>query len=88
MEYLYVLNATTENSMRVLQRIASIFSRHRINIEKLNVNEIGHSGISHFTIMIYSTEEKMQRILNQLNCIIELLEVGISNKLPVAKLTS
>ena len=46
MEHLYVLNATTENSMRVLQRMTSIFSRHRLNIEKLNVNEIGQTGVS------------------------------------------
>ena len=59
MEHLYVLNATTENSMRVLQRMTSIFSRHRLNIEKLNVNEIGQTGVSHFTIMIHSTEEKV-----------------------------
>ncbi len=88
MEYLYVLNATTENSMRVLQRMSSIFSRHRLNIEGLNVNEVGCSGISHFTIMIYSTEEKIQRVLNQLNAIVELLEVKISNKLPTLPLAS
>lgn len=83
MEYLYVLNATTENNMCVLQRMASIFSRHRLNIEKLDVNEIGRSGISHFTIIIRSTEEKMQRVLNQLGRIVELLAVDITNKLPV-----
>ena len=88
MEHLYVLNATTENSMRVLQRMTSIFSRHRLNIEKLNVNEIGQTGVSHFTIMIHSTEEKVQRVLNQLNRIVELLEVSVTNKLPTLQLAS
>jgi len=88
MEHLYVLNATTENSMRVLQRMTSIFSRHRLNIEKLNVNEIGQTGVSHFTIMIHSTEDKVQRVLNQLNRIVELLEVSVTNKLPTLQLAS
>ena len=88
MEHLYVLNATTENNMRVLQRMTSIFSRHRLNIEKLNVNEIGQTGVSHFTIMIHSTEDKVQRVLNQLNRIVELLEVSVTNKLPTLQLAS
>ena len=39
MKMIYFLSLTTKNTLQVLQRIATVFSRHRINIEQLNVFE-------------------------------------------------
>ena len=32
---MYIISANTENTLRVLQRIASLFSRYRVNIETI-----------------------------------------------------
>ena len=74
----YVLSVMTENTLRVLQRMAGLFARHRVNIEQLNVCEIGASGLSSFNIVIYSSEHKVNLVVKQLERIFELKEVKIS----------
>lgn len=77
MKNLYSISMTTENALRVLQRVASIFSRNRINIEQLNVFETKTAGLSHFTIAIYSEPEAIEKLLKQLGKMIELKEVHV-----------
>ena len=83
MKYCYEIALTTENTLRVLQRITTVFSRNRINIEKLNVFETEVSGISHFNIVIHVSETVMQKTLRQLEKIVEVIEVDIQNKTPL-----
>ncbi len=39
MKYIYAISVVTENTLRVLQRMAGIFARNRLNIEQLKVFE-------------------------------------------------
>jgi acetolactate synthase I/III small subunit len=82
-ENIYIISITTENTLNVLQRIASIFSRHRINIEQLNVTETINKGISHFTVILHSHNEKMSKIVKQLKKIIEVIDIKISSQMPI-----
>ncbi len=77
MKNLYSISMTTDNTLRVLQRVASIFSRNRINIEQLNVFETKTEGVSHFTIAIYSEPKAIDSLLKQLGKMIELREVHV-----------
>lgn len=52
MKYIYALSVVTENTTRVLQRMAGIFARNRLNIEQLTVFETGNKGTSFFNIVI------------------------------------
>ena len=79
MQQLYFLSLTTDNTLRVLQRIASIFARHRVNVEHMNVFESKCKGISHFSITIYSDNDRLDKIVKQLKRIVELHDVQVGH---------
>ncbi|WP_119344077.1 acetolactate synthase small subunit [Facilibium subflavum] len=80
---IYFISMTTENTLCVLQRIASIFSRHRINIEQMNVCETANKGISHFNLVLHSHEEKIHKVIKQLAKVIEVIDIQIANQIPI-----
>ncbi|MFI4955046.1 MAG: ACT domain-containing protein [Gammaproteobacteria bacterium] len=84
MKYIYAISVVTENTMRVLQRLAGIFARQRLNIEQLNVFETSNAGTSLFNIVVHSDEKTMERVINQLQRIFELLEVRVNSKIPLS----
>lgn len=69
-QYLFTLE--TDNTLRVLQRIASVFSRNRVNIKQLNVQESPCETHAHFSIMIKATPITAKRVEQQLTKIIEI----------------
>lgn len=69
----YLISVFTENQVGVLGRITSIFTRRKINIESLKVNETPLKGISMFTINTVTTPESITRILASIERIIEVL---------------
>ena len=79
MQNLYFLSLTTDNTLRVLQRIATVFARHRINVENMNVFESKCKGISHFSITIYSESDRLDKVIKQLKRIVELHDVQVGN---------
>lgn len=80
-EKIYFISITTENSLRVLQRVSSILSRYRINIEQLNVFETAKKGVSHFSLVINSNEDKVNTIIKKLDNVIEIIDIGIVNSI-------
>ena len=81
MRSIYVISVVTENAMRVLQRLAGIFARHRLNIEQLNVFETSNMGASLVNIVVNSDEKTIARVINQSEKIFEVSEVKISNQI-------
>jgi acetolactate synthase I/III small subunit len=84
MEMIYFLSMTTDNTLCVLQRIASVFSRHRINIEQMSIFETKRKGISHFSIVIHCEQDKIDKVMKQLRRIIEVIDIQISNQLSLS----
>ncbi|WP_119329271.1 acetolactate synthase small subunit [Cysteiniphilum halobium] len=80
---IYFISMTTENALSVLQRISSIFSRHRINIEQMNVFETANKGVSHFSLVLHSHDEKIQKVVRQLAKVIEVIDIQISNSITI-----
>lgn len=83
MKYIYAISIVTENTLRVLQRMAGIFARYRLNIEQMNVSETGNRGTSYFTIIVHSDEKTTARVIKQLEKIFELVEVKVNSKIPL-----
>ncbi len=83
MKSIYVLSVMTENTLRVLQRMAGIFARHRLNIEQLTVFETSNKGTSYFNIVIHSDDKTIERVVKQLQRIFEVLEVKINSNVPL-----
>lgn len=84
MKYIYVIAIVTENKLRVLQRIAGICARNRLNIEQLNVFE-GNKGTSYFNVVVHTDTKTMDKVMNQLARIFELLDIKISSQIPLAQ---
>lgn len=74
----YTITIFTENRPGVLYRIADIFLRRKINVESLTVSEIESGGVSRFTIVQHMDEDTVQKVVKQLDRIIEVLNVYAS----------
>ncbi len=83
MQYIYAISIITENALRVLQRMAGIFARHRVNIEQMHVFETSNKGISYFNVVIHSDDKTTTRVIMQLQRIFEFVEVKINSKIAI-----
>jgi acetolactate synthase-1/3 small subunit len=73
----------TENTLCVLQRISSVLSRNRVNIEQLTVFETANKGISHFNLVVHGSQEKIEKIVKKLANVIEVIDINITNSIPM-----
>ena len=69
----YTLSVLTENKAGLLNHITIIFNRRKINIDSLNVSTTEVKGVSRFTIVVQANKEKIIKILNQINKLIDVL---------------
>ncbi|AYD46851.1 MAG TPA: acetolactate synthase small subunit [Arachidicoccus soli] len=70
----YTLSIFTENQIGLLNRIAIMFSRRKINVESLNVSPTEIEGISRFTIVINEVEEVVSKLSRQIEKQVEVLK--------------
>jgi acetolactate synthase-1/3 small subunit len=71
----YTITVYTENQIGMINRIAIIFSRRKINIESLNTSPSEAEGIHRFTIVINETEEVLRKLCRQIEKQVEILKV-------------
>lgn len=70
----FTITVYTENHIGLLNRIAIIFSRRKINIDSLNTSPSEVDGIHRFTIVIDETEEVVQKLVRQIEKQVEVLK--------------
>lgn len=70
----FTISAFTENSIGLLNRITSMFTRRHLNIESLNTSESESPGIHRFTIVLKTTEEQVQKLVLQIEKQVEVLK--------------
>ncbi|MBP3942407.1 acetolactate synthase small subunit [Sphingobacteriaceae bacterium WQ 2009] len=70
----YTITLYTENSIGLIGRISTIFSRRKINIESLNTSPSEVEGIHRFTILITETEEVLRKLCRQIEKQIDVLK--------------
>lgn len=80
MNYTFVITATAENVLRVLQRMASLMTRNRLKMQQINVIEMGLHGSAHLTLALLTDEETVEKLIKQLRKMSDLLDVKISHK--------
>jgi len=71
----YTISVYTENHIGLLNRIAIIFSRRKINIESMNTSPSEVEGIHRFTIVIAETEDVVRKLVRQIEKQVEVLKV-------------
>ncbi|MFT2008950.1 acetolactate synthase small subunit [Pontibacter sp. 13R65] len=71
----YNITVYTENTIGLLNRIATIFSRRKLNIDSLNTSPSEIEGIHRFNIVIQETEEVVRKLASQIEKQVEVLKV-------------
>ena len=71
---LYTISVYTENNIGLLNRISAIFQRRHINIESLNISPSEIEGVSKFTIVVSMTEERVKKIIGQIEKQVEVIK--------------
>lgn len=69
----FTLSVLTEDKAGLLNHITIIFTRRKINIESLNVSSTEVEGISRFTIVVFSTRERIEKIVKQIKKLVDVL---------------
>src|SRR6201996_3555293 len=70
----YTITVYTENQIGLINRIAILFSRRKINIESLNTSPSEAEGIHRFTIVINEMEEVVRKLARQIEKQVEVLK--------------
>ncbi len=70
----YTITLYTENSIGMIGRISTIFSRRKINIESLNTSPSEAEGIHRFTLVIRETEDVVHKLCRQIEKQVEVLK--------------
>ena len=70
----FTVTVYTENQIGLLNRIAIMFSRRKINIESLNTSPSEVEGIHRFTIVINELEEVVKKLARQIEKQVEVLK--------------
>src|ERR687889_2364252 len=70
----YTISVYTENHIGLLNRIAIIFSRRKINVDSLNTSPSEVEGIHRFTIVIDETEDVVRKLVRQIEKQVEVLK--------------
>ncbi len=72
-ERLFTISVLSENKIGLLQAITIIFTRRKMNIESINVSDSEVRGISRYTIVLHSTRSKAEKLVKQIDKLIEVL---------------
>ena len=70
----YTITAFSENQIGLLNRITIIFTRRRVNISTLTVSPSAIEGIHKFTIVVNETQEKVEKVVRQIEKLVEVLK--------------
>lgn len=70
----YTITVHTENHIGLLNRIAIIFSRRKINVESMNTSPSEIPGIHRFSIVINESEEVVSKLVRQIEKQVEVLK--------------
>ena len=69
----YTISVLTEDKAGLLNHITIIFNRRKLNIDSLNVSTTEVKGVSRFTIAVKSSKEKIIKVVNHINKLIDVL---------------
>jgi acetolactate synthase-1/3 small subunit len=74
MQRAYTISIFSENSVGLLNRITSIFTRRHVNIDSINSSESENPGIYRFTIVVHTSEEQIKKMVLQIEKQVDVLK--------------
>ena len=75
----FTLTVYTENQVGLLNKIAIMFSRRKINLESLNTSPSEIDNIHRFTIVLVETEEVVKNLVRQMEKLVDVFKVFYNN---------
>ena len=76
----YTITVYTENQIGLLNRIAIIFSRRKINVDSLNTSPTEVESVHRFTIVINETEDVVRKLCRQIEKQVDVLKAFYNNE--------
>ena len=70
----FTISIYTENNLGLLNRISTLFVKRHINIESLTASNSEIEGVSRFIIVVKMTEERVKKIIGQIEKQIEVIK--------------
>ncbi|MGI8583486.1 MAG: acetolactate synthase small subunit [Chitinophagaceae bacterium] len=70
----YTITVYTENQIGLLNRIATIFSRRKINVDSLNTSPTEVESVHRFTIVINEVEDVVRKLCRQIEKQVDVLK--------------
>lgn len=70
----FTITVYTENQIGLLNRLAIIFTRRKINIDSLNTSPTEVESVHRFTIVINETEDVVRKLCRQIEKQVEILK--------------
>lgn len=71
----YTLILFTENTFGILNRVTSVFSRRRINLESITLSNTDRRDVIRMTLVVNLREEEKNKLEGQINKLIGVLKV-------------
>jgi acetolactate synthase-1/3 small subunit len=71
----FTITVYTENQVGLINKLAIIFTRRKINIDSLNTSPSEVEGIHRFTIVINETQDVVRKIVKQIEKQVDILKV-------------
>ena len=71
----YIITVFSEDHIGLLSRLTIVFTRRKININSLTVSESAIAGIFKFTVVINETADRVQKVVGQLEKIVDVIKV-------------
>ena len=71
---LYTITVFSENTVGLLGQITIIFTRRALNIETISVSPSAIKGIHKFTITLFTTEDIVRKVVQQIDKRIDILK--------------
>ncbi|MFV0521847.1 MAG: acetolactate synthase small subunit [Mangrovibacterium sp.] len=70
----FIISVYSENNIGLLNRLAINFTRRKMNIDSLTASESAISGVSKFTIVVDETEERVKKVVGQIEKMVDVLK--------------
>ncbi len=80
MSQTFVITAKAENVLRVLQKLTSLMSRKRLQIQDMQVSETSSPGESYLTLTLQADVHHAQWLVKQLKKCVDLFDLYLKNK--------
>ncbi len=71
----HILTALVEHKPGVLQRVASLFSRRRYNIESITVGKTDNPDVARMTIVTRGDDKIIEQIQKQMNKLVNVIKI-------------